>query len=165
VTRCAVVGIGQTHHVAARRDVTMAGLVREAVTRALDDAALDGSGVDAVVLGKAPDVLEGVMSPELFLADALGAVGKPVVRAYTSGNAGGMAASTGVALVGSGRCARVLVVGFEKQSEGDRPRARRSSTSRSRPAGRVGRAACSPPSATSTSTVRALPRTSATSPR
>jgi acetyl-CoA C-acetyltransferase len=116
--RVAVVGTGQTHHAAARADVTMGGLVREAAERALADAALDWADVDAVVLGKAPDVLEGVMSPELFLADALGAVGKPVFRAYTSGNAGGVAASTGVALVASGQCARVLVVGFEKQSEG-----------------------------------------------
>ncbi len=116
--RCAVVGIGQTHHAAARLGVTMGGLVREAVDRALADADLDRTEVDAVVLGKAPDVLEGVMSPELFLADALGAVGKPVVRAYTSGNAGGVAASTGVALVGSGRYSRVLVVSFEKQSDG-----------------------------------------------
>jgi acetyl-CoA C-acetyltransferase len=116
--RVAVVGTGQTHHAAARTDVTMGGLVREAAERALADAALDWADVDAVVIGKAPDVLEGVMSPELFLADALGAVGKLVFRAYTSGNAGGVAASTGVALVASGQCERVLVVGFEKQSEG-----------------------------------------------
>ena len=116
--RCAVIGIGQTQHAAARRDVTMAGLVREAAARAMLDAALDWTDVDAVVLGKAPDILEGVMSPELYLADALAAVGKPIVRAYTSGNAGGMAASTGVALIGSGRYSRVLVVSFEKQSEG-----------------------------------------------
>jgi acetyl-CoA C-acetyltransferase len=118
MNRCAVVGIGQTHHAAARRDVTMAGLVREAADSAMADADLDGNDVDAVVLGKAPDVLEGVMSPELFLADALAAVGKPIIRAYTSGNAGGMAASTGVALIGSGAFSRVLVVSFEKQSEG-----------------------------------------------
>lgn len=116
--RCAVVGVGQTHHAAARRDVTMAGLVREAAERAMLDAELDWSEVDAVVLGKAPDVLEGVMSPELSLADALAAVGKPVYRAYTSGNAGGAAANLGVDLIGSGQCSRVLVVSFEKQSEG-----------------------------------------------
>jgi acetyl-CoA C-acetyltransferase len=116
--RCAVIGVGQTHHAAARRDVTMGGLVREAAERALTDAAVEWDDVDAVVLGKAPDFLEGVMSPELFLADALAAAGKPVVRAYTSGNAGGVAANTGIAMVASGRCSRVLVVSFEKQSEG-----------------------------------------------
>jgi acetyl-CoA C-acetyltransferase len=115
--RCAVIGIGQTKYAAARRDVSMYGLVREAAERALADAALDWPDIDAVVVGKAPDILEGVMSPELVLADALGAVGKPLFRAYTSGNAGGMAASVGVGLVAGGVHSRVLVVGFEKQSE------------------------------------------------
>jgi acetyl-CoA C-acetyltransferase len=114
---CAVIGVGQTRYAAARSDVTLGGLVREAAQRALDDAGIDWRGVDAVVLGKAPDMLEGVMSPELHLADALGAVGKPVYRAYTSGSAGGVAASIGVGLVRSGLHTRVLVVCFEKQSE------------------------------------------------
>ena len=35
--RVAVVGIGQTHHRAARKDVSIAGLVREAAVEALDD--------------------------------------------------------------------------------------------------------------------------------
>jgi acetyl-CoA C-acetyltransferase len=114
---CAVIGVGQTRYAAARSDVTLGGLVREAAQGALDDAGIGWRGVDAVVLGKAPDMLEGVMSPELYLADALGAVGKPVHRAYTSGSAGGVAASIGVGLVSSGLHARVLVVCFEKQSE------------------------------------------------
>ena len=115
--RCAVIGIGQTVHAAARPDVTLGGLVREAAERALADARLGWRDIDAVVLGKAPDMLEGVMSPELHLADALGAVGKPLHRAYTSGNAGGVAASTGVQLIAAGLHSRVLVVSFEKQSE------------------------------------------------
>jgi acetyl-CoA C-acetyltransferase len=115
--RCAIVGVGQTHHAAARRDVTLGGLVREAAERALVDAELDWRDIDAVVLGKAPDIMEGVMSPELYLADSLGALGKPLLRAYTSGNAGGVAASIGCNLVGSGLHSRVLVVAFEKQSE------------------------------------------------
>jgi acetyl-CoA C-acetyltransferase len=116
--RCAVVGVGQTHHAAARRDVTLSGLVREAADRALLDAELGWDDIDAVVLGKAPDVLEGLMSPELNLADALAAAGKPVFRSYTSGNAGGVAASMGVSLITAGVHSRVLVVAFEKQSEG-----------------------------------------------
>ena len=39
--RCAVVGVGQTKHAAKRDDVSIAGLVREAATRALDDAEHD----------------------------------------------------------------------------------------------------------------------------
>ena len=71
----------------------MAGLVREAAERALTDAELDWREIEAVVIGKAPDIMEGLMSPELYLADALAAAGKPIFRAYTSGNAGGMAAA------------------------------------------------------------------------
>jgi acetyl-CoA C-acetyltransferase len=96
----------------------MAGLAREAAVAALADAGLDWSDIDAVVVAKAPDTLEGVMCPELHLAEALGAVGKPLFRAYTSGNAGGQAATLGVSMVASGRFARVLVVAYEKQSEG-----------------------------------------------
>jgi acetyl-CoA C-acetyltransferase len=116
--RCAVIGAGQTQHASARDDVTLGGLAREAALAALSDAGIDGSDVDAVLVAKAPDTLEGVMSPELHLADALGAVGKPMFRVYTSGNAGGQAATLGVSLVTSGRFRRVLVVAFEKQSEG-----------------------------------------------
>ena len=38
--RCAVVGVGQTHHKKCRDDVSLAGLVREAADRALEDAEL-----------------------------------------------------------------------------------------------------------------------------
>ena len=83
--RVAVVGIGQTHHRAARKDVSMAGLVREAAIEALEDAGMTWSDIDAVVIGKAPDMFEGVAMPELYLADALGAVGKPMMRVHTAG--------------------------------------------------------------------------------
>jgi len=114
---CAVVGIGQTHHTARRDDVSIAGLVREAALRALEDAALDWSDVDAVVIGKAPDMFEGVMMPELYLADALGAVGKPLLRVHTAGSVGGSTAIVAASLIQAGIHERVLTVAFEKQSE------------------------------------------------
>jgi acetyl-CoA C-acetyltransferase len=117
--RCAVVGIGQTHHAAARRDVTMGGLIREAADRALTDAQLGWGDIDAIVVGKGPDIMEGLMSPELHLADDLAGAGKPVFRAYTSANAGGMTAFMGVNLIAAGLHSRVLAVAFEKQSETD----------------------------------------------
>src|SRR4029450_171341 len=117
---CAVVGIGQTHHKSARPDVSIAGLVREAASRALEDAEMRWQGIDAVgigkapdmssgagrggggggsraledaemrwqdidavVIGKAPDMFEGVVMPEAYLADALGATGKPMMRGHT----------------------------------------------------------------------------------
>jgi acetyl-CoA C-acetyltransferase len=115
--RCAVIGIGQTHHTARRDDVSLAGLVREAALRALEDARLDWSDVDAVVLGKAPDMFEGVMMPELYLADALGAVGKPLLRVHTAGSVGGSTAIVAASLIEAGIHERVLTVAFEKQSE------------------------------------------------
>ncbi|WP_424888646.1 thiolase domain-containing protein [Streptomyces sp. XH2] len=113
----AVVGIGQTKHAAARRDVSLAGLVREAARRALDDAQLSWADLDAVVLGKAPDFFEGVMMPELYLADALGAAGKPVLRVHTAGSVGGSTALVATDLVAARVQRTVLAVAFEKQSE------------------------------------------------
>jgi acetyl-CoA C-acetyltransferase len=115
--RCAVVGIGQTHHTARRDDVSIAGLLREAATRALDDAGLDWPDVEAVVIGKAPDMFEGVMMPELYLADALGCVGKPMLRVHTAGSVGGSTAIVAASLIQAGVHERVLTVAFEKQSE------------------------------------------------
>ncbi len=117
--RCAVVGVGQTQYKAVRADVSIAGLVREASERALEDASLDWGDIDAVVIGKAPDMFEGVVMPELYLADALGAVGKPMMRVHTAGSVGGSTAIVATGLVQAGIHERVLTMSFEKQSESD----------------------------------------------
>jgi acetyl-CoA C-acetyltransferase len=114
---CAVVGIGQTQHAAKRGDLSIPGLVREAALRALEDADLEFRDIDAIVLGKAPDMFEGVMMPELYLADALGAVGKPMIRVHTAGSVGGSTAVVAASLVHAGIHERVLTVAFEKQSD------------------------------------------------
>jgi acetyl-CoA C-acetyltransferase len=113
----AVIGIGQTHHRAKREDVSIAGLCREAIDRALADAGVGFDDVDAVVVGKAPDLFEGVMMPELYLAEALGAAGKPLLRVHTAGSVGGSTAIVAASLVQAGVHRRVLTVAFEKQSE------------------------------------------------
>lgn len=115
----AVIGVGQTKHASKRGDVSIAGLVREAAQRALDDAALAYRDIDAVVIGKAPDMFEGLMMPELYLADALGAAGKPMLRVHTAGSVGGSTAIVASHLVEAGVHERVLTVAFEKQSESD----------------------------------------------
>jgi acetyl-CoA C-acetyltransferase len=115
--RAAVLGTGQTHHRAKRPDVSMAGLCREAIDRAMADAQVEWKDIDAVVVGKAPDFFEGVMMPELFLADALGAVGKPLLRVHTAGSVGGSTAIVASSLIKSGVHKRVLAVAWEKQSE------------------------------------------------
>jgi acetyl-CoA C-acetyltransferase len=117
--RCAVAGVGQTHHAKVRDDVSLAGLLREAALRALADAEMTWQDIDAVVIGTAPDSFEGVMMPELYLADALGAAGKPILRVHTAGSVGGSTAIVAAHLVESGVRKRVLTVAFEKQSEGD----------------------------------------------
>ncbi|GDY31611.1 thiolase domain-containing protein [Gandjariella thermophila] len=113
----AVLGTGQTHHTTKRLDVSMAGLCREAIDRAMADADVDWADIDAVVLGKAPDLFEGVMMPELFLADAIGATGKPLLRVHTAGSVGGSTGVVAASLVQGGVHRRVLAVAFEKQSE------------------------------------------------
>jgi acetyl-CoA C-acetyltransferase len=116
--RCAIIGTGQTKY-ARRRELSMDGLVREAALRALEDAELTWKDIEAVVIGKAPDALEGVMMPELSLVDALGAVGKPIHRVHTAGSVGASTAITAATLIESGMFERVLTVGYEKQSEGN----------------------------------------------
>ena len=115
----AVVGIGQTHHKSRRRDVSFPGLIREAAVRALDDAQMTWKDIDAVVLGKAPDLFEGVMKPELYMSDALGATGKPMFRVHTAGSVGGTTGVVASHHVQAGVHKRVMAVAFEKQSEGN----------------------------------------------
>ena len=117
--RAAVVGIGQTKYKRRGDDLSLEGLVREAALRALDDANLTFADVDAFVIGKAPDALEGVMMPELSLCDALGAVGKPIHRVHTAGSVGASTAISAAVMVESGMYDTVLTLGYEKQSEGN----------------------------------------------
>jgi acetyl-CoA C-acetyltransferase len=113
----AVLGTGQTRYAAARADVSMSGLVREAIDRALGDAGVTLHEIDAVVVGKAADIFEGVMMPELVMADAIGITGKPVIRAHTAGSVGGTTGVLATDLVRSGKHRRVLALAWEKQSE------------------------------------------------
>ena len=126
--RTAVIGVGQTRHVSARHDVSIAGLVRGAAQEALDDAGLDWGDIDAVVIGKAPDMFEGVVMPELYLADALGAAGKPMILGTPPAASAARLRSSRPSSCGGCARACALTVVFEKQSE-----------SNARNAGSVGR--------------------------
>ena len=117
--RCAVVGIGQSKYSKRSAEHSIDGLVRVAALRALEDAELTFKDIDAIVIGKAPDALEGVIMPELSLADALGAVGKPIHRVHTAGSVGASTAISACTLVESGMYQRVLTVCYEKQSDGN----------------------------------------------
>ena len=114
--RVAVIGVGQTQYAAVRGDVSLPGLLREAAYRALADAHLTMDDIDAIVVGKAPDFFEGMMMPEPYLAEALGAVGKPLFRVHTAGSVGGSTAIVAASHVESGVHERVLTIGWQQQS-------------------------------------------------
>ena len=114
----AVIGTGQTRH-GRRDDVTYPDLIRESVKVALADAGITPKDIDAVVYGSMPSMMEGVAYNHFYFADALQAVGKPILRTETSGSTGQSLAHTGIYWVASGMADIVLVVGSEKQHEGD----------------------------------------------
>src|ERR1700752_2869240 len=57
------------------------------------------------------------MMPELFMADAVGATGKPLIRVHTAGSVGGSTGVVAPSLVQSGKFRRGLAMGWEKQAE------------------------------------------------
>jgi len=114
--RVAVIGVGQTKYASVRGDVSLPGLLREAAYRALADAHLTMDDIDGVVVGKAPDFFEGIMMPEPYLAEALGAVGKPLFRVHTAGSVGGSTAIVAASHVEAGVHERVLTIGWQQQS-------------------------------------------------
>jgi acetyl-CoA C-acetyltransferase len=118
VRNVAIVGAGQTDHSRRRKDVTQVGLAREAVTRALQDADLTMDDIDSVVVCTGPVLFAAVNQPEKWLVDALGARMKPVVRVTSGGGTGLAGALAAVNQVRGGFADRVLVVAYDKLSEG-----------------------------------------------
>ena len=116
--RSAIVATGQTDFVARRLDVSIAEMIREAVDRCLAQRDLDGSRVDAVVIGNM-ELVEGLHMPEQLMVAALGGGGRPVYKLNTGGTVGASVAVMCDHLVRSGLHDVVLGIGYEKQSEGD----------------------------------------------
>jgi acetyl-CoA C-acetyltransferase len=114
----AIVGTGQTVHARRRLDVSQAGLVREAVNKALEDANLTFADIDSVVVASGPALFGAVNQPDKWLVDACGGYMKPVVRVTSGGGTGLAGALAALNQVASGFADRVLVVGYDKLSEG-----------------------------------------------
>ncbi|MBN2283302.1 MAG: hypothetical protein JXO48_05375 [Deltaproteobacteria bacterium] len=114
----AIIGTGQTKH-GRRNDVSYPELVREAVVAALNDAGISLRDIEGVVSGTMPSMMEGVSDTHLYFAEALGSVGKPVLKAETCGSTGQSIAHCGFYWVASGAADIILVVGSEKMFEGD----------------------------------------------
>lgn len=114
----AIVGAGQTNHARRRTDVSQVGLAREAVVRALEDAQLTMDDIDSVVVCTGPVLFAAMNQPEKWLVDAIGARMKPVVRVTSGGGTGLAGALAAVNQVRGGFADRVLVVAYDKLSEG-----------------------------------------------
>lgn len=118
MTKVAIVGTGQTEHSRRRTDVNQAGLAREAVVEALADAQLTMDDIDSVVIASGPAMFAAVNQPEKWIADAIGAQFKPVVRITSGGGTGLAGALAAVNQIKGGAARRVLVVAYDKLSEG-----------------------------------------------
>jgi acetyl-CoA C-acetyltransferase len=117
VRRAAIIGTGQTKHDRKRDDVCQPELVREAVTRALADAGIEQHRIDSVVISNM-ELFEGRAMPELWVGEGAFAAARPCLKVATGGTSGTSACIAGFHQVASGLFDIVLVVGFEKHSEG-----------------------------------------------
>lgn len=117
MTAVAIIGTGQTR-CGKRTDVSYPELVREAVVAAFTDAGIGPEEVGAVVTGSMPPPMEGVNGPHLYWADAMAAVGKPLLRVATCGSTGVSVAHAAFYHVASGLFDVVLAVGAQKMYEG-----------------------------------------------
>jgi acetyl-CoA C-acetyltransferase len=116
--RVAIVGTGQTHHKSRRLDVTSREMVHEAVTRALADAELTIKDIDAIVIGNM-DHFESINYVDTYSVEGSGGINKPIMKISTGGTTGATVAIAGYYHVASGLFDKVLVIGFEKNSESD----------------------------------------------
>lgn len=114
----AIIGTGQTKH-GRRDDVSYPDLVREAVMAAFQNANITAKDIDGVVSGTMPSMMEGIGMTHFYFADAMQAVGKPILKTETCGSTGISIAMTAYYWVSSGMADLVLAVGHEKMHEGD----------------------------------------------
>jgi acetyl-CoA C-acetyltransferase len=116
--RVAIVGTGQTYHKSRRPDVNGQELINEAVQRALQDADLGIDEIDAIVIGNM-DHFEGINYVDCWSVDGSGGVMKPVIKLTTGGTTGSTLGIGGYHMVASGMFEKVLIIGWEKNSESD----------------------------------------------
>jgi acetyl-CoA C-acetyltransferase len=116
--RVAIVGTGQTYHKSRRPDVNGQELINEAVQSALQDADLTIRDIDAIVIGNM-DHFEGINYVDCWSVDGSGGVMKPIIKLTTGGTTGSTLGIGGYHVVGSGLFDRVLIIGWEKNSESD----------------------------------------------
>jgi len=116
--RVAIVGTGQTFHKSRRPDVNGQELINEAVQKALEDADLTIKDIDAIIIGNM-DHFEGINYVDCWSVDGSGGTMKPIVKLTTGGTTGSTLAIGGYHMVASGLFEKVLIIGWEKNSESD----------------------------------------------
>jgi acetyl-CoA C-acetyltransferase len=116
--RVAVVGVGMTKQASSRPDVNGQEIINEAVRAALDDAGLTRKDIDAIVIGNM-DHFEGINYVDTWSVDGSGGLMKPIMKLTTGGTTGSTVAMGGYYHVASGLFNKVMVIGWEKNSESD----------------------------------------------
>jgi acetyl-CoA C-acetyltransferase len=116
--KVAVIGSGQTYHTGGRADVNGQELISEAVNRALTAAQLTIDDIDGIVIGNM-DHFEGINYVDSWSAPGTGGTMKPVIKLTTGGTTGTTLAIGGYHLVASGMFSKLLVIGWEKNTESD----------------------------------------------
>jgi len=117
VSAVAIIGTGQTRHASRRDDVSQPELVREAAEAALADAGVGPGDLDAVLLANM-ELFEGRALPELWAGEGAYAAGRPCMKVATGGTSGTSGCIAAFHQVAAGLFDVVLVVGYEKHSEG-----------------------------------------------
>ncbi|MEM4504035.1 MAG: thiolase domain-containing protein, partial [Archaeoglobaceae archaeon] len=87
-----------------------------AVKQALEEAGLDISDIEMVVMGSAPDAFDGVALKGEYLLDGSGGSDRPYMRVFVGGGTGVFAPIAGYWHVASGLADVCLVVCEEKMS-------------------------------------------------
>ena len=108
-----IIGVGQTVHCAARRDLSLQELIFEATVAALDDANLTRSEVDAVVIA-AHDLVDGRGISSMITATAAGGMFRDEIRVADDG---AFALILGCMRIMSGEFQTVVVCSWSKCSE------------------------------------------------
>ncbi len=112
----AIIATGQTHHGSKLDEFSQFDMVAEAMSLALQDAEMKLSDLDAVLFTNM-ELFEGRAFPDHCMADIFGGPfsSYKIATGGTSGTSGAIAAAMAVA---SGQYDKVLLVGWEKHSEG-----------------------------------------------
>lgn len=115
--RVGIIGIGQSAFQARRDDASYPDLVREAVTIALGDAALELDDIEAVVYSLSPDAMVGIGNAERLGVDAVGARNKRFLRINTGGATGISSVAAAYYHIAAGACDVILTAGADKVGE------------------------------------------------